>query len=84
MKIRVWNYVKGRCELARKFYVGEVTLIFIICKESATNDLNPLLSVAFHPSGYYIAAGFIDKLRFFHLMHDELRIFKEVPAKNCT
>jgi hypothetical protein len=26
------------------------------------------LRPAFHPSGYYIAAGFIDKLRIFHVM----------------
>jgi cilia- and flagella-associated protein 57 len=43
-----------------------------------------LLSVAIHPSGYYLAAGFIDKLRFFHIMNSELRIYKEQTLKNCS
>lgn len=34
-----------KCELKRKFEFKE------------GQKLNPLLSVAFHPSGYYIAAG---------------------------
>ena len=55
-QIRVWNYVNGRCDLARKFYVGE---------EAHSTDINPLLGVAIHPNGYYLAAGFIDKIRYY-------------------
>jgi hypothetical protein len=34
--------------------------------------------VAFHPSGYYLSVAFSDKLRVFHLMHRELRLFKDL------
>lgn len=43
-----------------------------------------MLSVAFHPTGYYIAAGFIDKLRFFHVMHSKLRDYKEISLIKST
>jgi len=49
-----------------------------------TNDKSPLLSIAFHPTGYYLAAGFIDKLRVYHVMQDELKPYKELGIKNCT
>ncbi len=74
--IRVWNYMNFKCELARKFFVGEEN------SETEVN-YNPLICVAFHPFGYYIAAGFVDKIRYFHLLHDQLRIYKEIVLKNC-
>ncbi|EAR88012.2 WD domain, G-beta repeat protein (macronuclear) [Tetrahymena thermophila SB210] len=69
--IRIWNYMNYRCELARKFVTD-------------TNDKSPLLSMSFHPTGYYLAAGFIDKLRIYHVLQDELRTYKELGVKNCT
>lgn len=44
----------------------------------------PLLSVAIHPSGYYMAAGFTDKVRIMHILHDELKEFKNFDLKNCN
>jgi len=38
-------------------------------------------NVALHPSGYYIAVSFSDKLRLFHIMHKELRFHKEIEHK---
>ena len=74
--IRIWNYMNFKCELARKFYVGE---------ESNSGEVNnPLLSMAFHPSGYYMAAGFTDKLRFFHVLANELKVYKEIGLRQCT
>lgn len=66
-----------KCELARKFFVGE---------ENSNQEVNynPLICVAFHPFGYYIAAGFVDKIRYFHLLHDQLRTYKEIVLKNCS
>lgn len=64
-----------KCELARKFPV------------SLNNDdisRSALLSVAFHPTGYYLAAGFFDKLRLFHVLNDKLRTYREISVKNCT
>lgn len=74
--IRIWNYINFKCELARKFYVGE--------ESSAGEVSNPLLSMAFHPSGYYMAAGFTDKLRFFHVLANELKVYKEISLRQCT
>ena len=73
--IRLWNYYKFECELAREYYVLEDMAI----REAA----KPLISVAIHPSGYYLAASFIDKIRIYHILHDELRHYKNVEIKNC-
>lgn len=73
--IRLWNYFTHSCELAREYYVLEDMAI----REAA----KPLISVAMHPSGYYMAASFIDKIRFYHILHDELRHFKNIEIKNC-
>lgn len=74
--IRLWNYYSFSCELAREFYVNEDMAI----REAA----KPLISVAMHPSGYYMAASFIDKIRVYHILHDELRHYKNVEIKNCS
>lgn len=37
---------------------------------------HPLMTLAFHPCGYYMAVGCVDKLRVFHVMNNELRPFK--------
>ncbi|KAL4511618.1 hypothetical protein ABPG72_012463 [Tetrahymena utriculariae] len=73
--IIIWNYASYKCELARKFPV------------SLNNDeinRQVLLSVAFHPTGYYLAAGFFDKLRIYHVLNDKLRTYREISVKNCT
>jgi hypothetical protein len=36
-----------------------------------------------HPSGYYLAASFLDKIRIYHILHDELRQYKTLEIKNC-
>lgn len=40
--------------------------------------------MALHPSGYYLAAGFTDKVRIMHALHDELREFRTLEVKNCN
>jgi hypothetical protein len=65
-----------RCELAREYYVLEDMAIRDAAK--------PLISVAIHPSGYYLAASFIDRIRMYHILHDELRQYKNVELKNCS
>lgn len=52
--------------MARKFHVDEG-------ENKDIQDINPLCSVGFHPSGYYLAAGFIDKLRIYHVLHSALK-----------
>ncbi|MFN9910909.1 MAG: hypothetical protein ACK56F_33195, partial [bacterium] len=36
-----------------------------------------------HPNGYYLAIGFTDKIRIFHLIYNDLRIYREIGLKNC-
>ena len=43
----------------------------------------PLLTVAMHPSGYYMAAGFVDKIRLYHILHNGIRPFRNVDIKGC-
>jgi hypothetical protein len=43
----------------------------------------PLISVAIHPSGYYLATACIDRIRVSHILHDELRNFRDIEIKNC-
>lgn len=39
-------------------------------------------SVALHPSGLHILAGFLDKLRLMNLLIDDIRVFREFPVKD--
>ena len=43
----------------------------------------PLLSVAMHPSGYYMAASFIDKIRIYHILNDEFKHFQNIDIRYC-
>ena len=40
--------------------------------------------MAFHPSGYYLAISFADKVRLFHLLNDELRPFRDIDLGNAS
>ena len=75
--IRIWNYANFRCELAVMFSV----------REDLNKDISPLLTLAFHPSGYYLAAGFIDRLELFHVGSEELRSYRiltQVKSVTCA
>ena len=61
--------------MAREWYITEDTNI----RESA----KPLISVAIHPSGYYMAASYIDKIRFYHILHDEFKDYKTIDIRYC-
>lgn len=74
--IRLWNYQTHQCVLAREYYVLEDMAI----REAA----RPLKSVAIHPSGYYLAASFIDKIRLYHILHDELRHYRSLEIKSSN
>ena len=74
--IRIWNYITFQCELGRRFYVKE--------EPEAGNSTKPLLTLALHPNGYFMCVGFIDKSRLFHIMHNTLREYRELPVKQCT
>jgi len=48
-----------------------------------STDPNPLLCVSIHPNGYYLASGFVDKVRIFHLVYNDLRTYRDIGLKNC-
>lgn len=79
--IRFWNYYTGKCELSRRYFVLEKDQNH---QDKLRDQAKPLLSVAMHPSGYYMAAGFMDKVRIMHILHDELREFRTLEIKNCV
>lgn len=78
--VRIWNYLTHKCELAKKMYVVEGGETDTIGEMNARQ----LLSLAFHPNGYLLALGFTDKVRVFHVLYDELRLFKDVLVKTAT
>jgi WD40 repeat protein len=40
-------------------------------------------SVAFHPSGFHLIIGFSDKLRLMNLLMEDMRMYKDIPIKQC-
>ena len=50
---------------------------------SIKETAKPLISVAIHPSGYYMAASLIDKIRVHHILHDEFKHYKNIEIKYC-
>ena len=40
-------------------------------------------SIALHPSGLYVLAGFTDKLRLMNILMDDIRTFREFPIRSC-
>jgi hypothetical protein len=61
--------------MAREYYVLE--------DKSIREAARPLISVAMHPSGYYMAASFIDKIRVHHILHDEFKPYKSIDIRYC-
>lgn len=59
--VRVYNYRLNRCDLV-KYYTEK-------------ND-SQIECVSIHPSGYYLALGFADRLRVLNLLHNDLRTYK--------
>lgn len=42
-----------------------------------------MFSVALHPAGLHVAIAFLDKLRLYHILLDDLRLCVELPVKCC-
>lgn len=62
--VRVWNYDSGQCELEREYV-----------KFQKEHNNEYLQAIALHPSGFYMAIGFKDKVKVFHLMQQDIRLF---------
>ena len=72
--IRLWNYNSFKSELVITFNKFE----------DARGEITSVLSLALHPSGYYMAVGFSDRLEIFHICSEELRTFRKILVKNAT
>lgn len=64
--VRVYNYRLNRCDLVK--YYTEKHDSHIEC-------------VSVHPSGYYLALGFIDKLKVVHLLHNDLKEYRQISFR---
>lgn len=64
--LRVWNYLTLECVLAKCLTLQHTS--------GSPEPVKPL-AVAFHPTGYMIAAGFDSQIILWHLLHGELRQF---------
>eukprot|EP00916_Digyalum_oweni_P021065 GHVL01035040.1.p1 GENE.GHVL01035040.1~~GHVL01035040.1.p1 ORF type:complete len:915 (+),score=215.24 GHVL01035040.1:790-3534(+) len=53
------------------------------CELVKTWQNEDIFSVAIDPSGLFLLIGFSDKLRFLHILSDNLKIFKEFPIRAC-
>lgn len=56
---------------------------FVLEDMSIQEAAKPLISVAMHPSGYYMAASFIDKIRINHILNDEFKHYKNIDIRYC-
>ena len=67
--IRVWNYLLDRCDLVKYHNKKD----------------NPFVeALAVHPSGYYMAVGFEDKLTLFHILNNDIRDYKETLLQGVS
>jgi len=67
--VRIWNYIKNTCVLAIGFVDEKVHKNLYDPNENTKT----VLAASFHPSGYYLCISFVQSLKFFHLLHKELR-----------
>lgn len=72
--IRLWNYKQPGCELNKKFD-SKVDGI------EQFNSTDLLTCLAIHPFGYYLAVGFCDKLRIYHILLSQLRNYKQIVLR---
>lgn len=73
--IRVWNYDTGKCEITKSYHTMQ--------KEFKSSGHTYLQSLALHPSGFYLAVAFIDKVKIYHLLDTEIREYRVLDLKNC-
>lgn len=59
--IRIWNYVSRQCEI----------------RWTSPEPGDPPLVAAVHPFGYFLAVGFVEKLRIYYLMMKGLKVHTE-------
>jgi WD40 repeat protein len=75
--IRVWNYDTGNCEIIQSYHSLQDQF------KSSDASRTYLQCVALHPSGFYLAIAFIDKVKIYHLLDNEFREYRVIDQKNC-
>ena len=74
--IRIWNYLTLQCEMVK---------CLTLQQPGKAVEPVPPLSIAFHPSGYLVAAGFKSQAIIWHVLEDDLRpLFVFQHYKHCT
>lgn len=72
--VRIWNYMDFKCELA-----------FLSKHDTLDGEkMRPLLSLAFHPSGYYLALGLTTVLRMMLIMDDRPYEYRDISLKGVS
>ncbi|KAL4457327.1 hypothetical protein ABPG75_012192 [Micractinium tetrahymenae] len=86
--IRIWNYQDKSAELVgaalhliQRDPVGGQAVGFAGCCAATKSFDEEISSLALHPTGYLLLAGFADKLRLMTVLSDDLRLIKELPIK---
>ncbi|CAE7549687.1 Cfap57 [Symbiodinium natans] len=51
------------------------------CEIRSTFGGDPPIAVAVHPFGYYLALGFAEKLRFYHILVKDIKLHKEINLR---
>ena len=51
-------------------------------KEFKDSNQTYLQSIAIHPSGFYLAISFIDKVKIYHLLDSDIREYRVLDIKN--
>lgn len=74
--IWIWNYYKNTCEQAKLFSGADDAPL--------NKSTRPLLTVAIHPAGYYMAVGYLDRIRLFHILHNGTWFFRNIDIRNCS
>ena len=62
--IRIWNYYSNSCEIAN--------IHSVVDDLPSSKAVKPLLNVSIHPTGYYLVASLIDKIRVYQILHNEI------------
>lgn len=68
--VSVWNIETYRCFIRKHF-----------TPKFKEDNANILTAGVMHPNGYSLALAFIDRIRFYHLLLDDIKCFYELPSK---
>jgi hypothetical protein len=68
--ITIWNIDTYKCVIRKQFLA-----------KYKEDNANILTAGVMHPSGYSVALAFVDRIRLYHLLLDDIKCFYELPSK---